>query len=122
MAPAKLERHGCTRAFLGGPSGTEDGVECARQIVGVAGFGVRLQSLHEGIYGDGWRVSGCYNPAHVFAAPDQHKDGVQEAERIQSRGHTQPDDAHFSHGAVRYSESMLTVYPVGRAILPAAAF
>jgi hypothetical protein len=31
---------------------------------------------------------------------------VQEAERVQSRGHTQPDDAHFSHGV----ESMLPVY------------
>ena len=42
----------------------------------------------------------------VLAAADQRKDGVQQAERVQSRGHTQPDDAHFSHGV----ESMLTVY------------
>ena len=46
----------------------------------------------------------------VLAAADQRKNGVQEAERVQSRGHRQPDDAHFSHGVVRYSESKLPVY------------
>ncbi len=33
----------------------------------------------------------------VLAAADQGKDGVQQAEGIQGRGHAQPDDAHFSH-------------------------
>ena len=49
----------------------------------------------------------------MLAAADQGKDGVQQAERIQCRGHAQPDDAHFSHGAVRYSESKLPVYRGG---------
>ena len=37
----------------------------------------------------------------VLAAADQGEDGVQQAERIQRGGHAQPDDAHFSHGAIR---------------------
>ena len=37
----------------------------------------------------------------VLAVADQGEDGVQQAERIQGRGHAQPDDAHFSHEARR---------------------
>ena len=36
-----------------------------------------------------------------FAAANQSEDGVQQAERVKRRGHAKPDDAHFSHGAIR---------------------
>ena len=31
----------------------------------------------------------------------QGEDGMQQAERIERGGDAQPDDAHFSHGAIR---------------------
>ena len=37
----------------------------------------------------------------VLAAADQGEDGMQQAEGVQRGGHAQPDDAHFSHGAIR---------------------
>ena len=49
----------------------------------------------------------------VLAAPDQGKDGMQQAERIQRRGHAQPDDAHFSHGRIGELESEITLYRYG---------
>src|SRR5262249_40917983 len=33
----------------------------------------------------------------MLAAPNQHEDGVQQTEGIQSRRNPQPDDAHRSH-------------------------
>jgi hypothetical protein len=41
------------------------------------------------------------NAEEVLAFADQGKDGVQQAERVQGRGHAQPDDTHFSHEARR---------------------
>ena len=37
----------------------------------------------------------------MFASPHQRKDGVHETEGVQRGGHAQPDNAHFSHGAIR---------------------
>ena len=33
----------------------------------------------------------------VLAVANQGEDGVQQAQRIQSRRHAQPEDAHISH-------------------------
>ena len=46
-------------------------------------------------------MRGERNPEEVLAFADQREDGVQQAERVQGRGHAQPDDAHFSHGCRR---------------------
>jgi hypothetical protein len=43
------------------------------------------------------RKRGERNPEQVLAFADQREDGVQQAERVQGRGHAQPDDTHFSH-------------------------
>ena len=51
---------------------------------------------------DGAEAEGAEGDAEEVLAPaDQGKDGVQETEGIQRGGHAQPDDAHFSHGAIR---------------------
>ena len=53
--------------------------------------------MEDGADGEG----GEGDAEEMFAPADQGKDGVQEAEGVQRGGHAQPDDAHFSHGAIR---------------------
>jgi hypothetical protein len=38
----------------------------------------------------------------MLAAPDEGEDRVDKTEGVQRGGHAQPDNAHFSHGAIRY--------------------
>jgi hypothetical protein len=52
---------------------------------------------------DGTDGEGAQRDAkQVFAAPDEGKDRVHETDGVQRGGHAQPDDAQFSHGAIRY--------------------
>ena len=41
------------------------------------------------------------NTEQVFPLAHQRKNRVQQADRVQGRGHSQPDDTHFSHGERR---------------------
>src|SRR3954454_21198317 len=46
----------------------------------------------------------------MFAAADQGKNRMQEADRIKRGGHAQPDYAHFCHGRIGTSTSEIQVY------------
>jgi len=87
--------------------GDEEGAHGERLVEIGDGAVVREHSLvddRDAMQDGADRKRGEGNAEEVLAFADQRKDGVQQADRVQSRGHAQPDNTHFSHGVRRVKE------------------
>ena len=69
-------------------------------------MGQRLLTMPSSMMETKWktvpRAKAAEGDAEQLLAPaHQGEDGMQQTQRVERGGHAKPDDAHFSHGAIR---------------------